>query len=110
MVPKALALSAQQQAQEAYTVLGMRGVCSADFIVPCTGKYPDVTIEKDAIPVFLEMNAIPGMTGTSLTPMAARVVGLSFEDLRNKFFRQQPQNEPNPTRKKSFVFHFFYYT
>ena len=81
MVPKPLALSAQKQAQEAYRVLGMRGVCRADFIVPCTGKHPNVTIEPDALPVFLEMNAIPGMTETSLTPMAARVVGLSFEDL-----------------------------
>ena len=44
-------------------------------------EHPNISIEKDAIPVFLEMNAIPG-TGTSLTPMAARVVGrLSFEDL-----------------------------
>lgn len=84
MVPKELALSAQKQAREAYTVLGMRGVCRADFIVPCTGKHPNVTIESDAIPVFLEMNAIPGMTGTSLTPMAARVVGLSFEDLTER--------------------------
>lgn len=81
MVPKDLALSAQMQAREAYTTLGMRGVCRADFIVPCKGKYPNVSIETDATPVFLEMNAIPGMTGTSLTPMAARVVGLSFEDL-----------------------------
>ena len=81
MVPKSIALSAQMQAQEAYTSLGMRGVCRADFIVPCTGKYPNVSVETDAVPVFLEMNAIPGMTGTSLTPMAARVVGISFEDL-----------------------------
>ena len=84
MVPRSLALSAQRQAMEAYTALGMRGVCRADFIVPCTGKHPNVSIESDAIPVFLEMNAIPGMTGTSLTPMAARVVGLSFEDLTER--------------------------
>ena len=59
----------------------MRGVCRADFIVPCTGKHPNVSIDMTDIPVFLEMNAIPGMTETSLTPMAARVIGLSFEDL-----------------------------
>jgi D-alanine-D-alanine ligase len=81
MVPRDLALSAQQQAAEAYTILGMRGICRADFIVPCTGKHPNVSVDPNAIPVFLEMNAIPGMTATSLTPMAANVVGLSFADL-----------------------------
>ena len=84
MVPRDLALSAQEQAREAYTVLGMRGVCRADFIVPCTGKHPNVSINRGAIPVFLEMNAIPGMTATSLTPMAANVVGLSFADLTER--------------------------
>ena len=69
---------------EAYTVLGMRGVCRADFIVPCTGKHPNVSVAPNAIPVFLEMNAIPGMTATSLTPMAANVVGISFADLTER--------------------------
>jgi D-alanine-D-alanine ligase len=30
---------------------------------------------------FLEMNTVPGMTGHSLVPMAAREAGLDFEDL-----------------------------
>jgi len=84
MIPRTLAEAAQSQAAEAYIALGMRGVCRADFIVPCTGKHPDVTFDQDSTPVFLEMNAIPGMTATSLTPMSANVIGLSFEDLTEK--------------------------
>jgi D-alanine-D-alanine ligase len=32
-------------------------------------------------PQVLEVNAIPGLTDTSLLPMAAEAAGLSFEDL-----------------------------
>jgi len=32
-------------------------------------------------PWLLEVNTVPGMTDHSLVPMAARVAGLSFEDL-----------------------------
>ena len=35
----------------------------------------------DRKPFLLEMNTSPGMTGHSLVPMAARVAGLSYEDL-----------------------------
>ena len=80
-IPKSLAKDAQEQAVIAFRKLGMHGVCRADFIVPCNGQYPNVTFESDVRPVFLEMNAIPGMTETSLTPMAANVTGLSFSDL-----------------------------
>ena len=83
MVPRSLALSAQRQAMEAYTALGMRGVCRADFIVPCTGKHPNVSIESDAIRISRN-ECHPQYDRTSLTPMAARVVGLSFEDLTER--------------------------
>ena len=33
---------------------------------------------------FLEVNTLPGMTGTSLVPKAAKAVGLSFNDLIGK--------------------------
>ena len=80
-IPRHLAIDAQKQALEAYHGLGMRGVCRADFIVPCVGNHPNISFEAGARPVFLELNAIPGMTETSLTPMAANVVGISFADL-----------------------------
>ncbi len=81
LIPKGVALDAQRQAVAAFHALGMRGVCRADFIVPCTGNHPHVSFEPTVRPVFLEVNAIPGMTETSLTPMAANVIGMSFPDL-----------------------------
>ncbi len=36
---------------------------------------------SDRRPFLLEMNTSPGMTGHSLVPMAARAVGLSYEQL-----------------------------
>ena len=41
----------------------------------------DVILDHNGIPQVLEMNTIPGMTPTSLLPMAARKMGLEFDDL-----------------------------
>lgn len=38
-------------------------------------------------PYFLEVNTLPGMTALSLTPMAAKVVGLSFADLLEQIIK-----------------------
>ena len=54
---------------EAYRSLGCRGLCRVDFMV--SGDRP----------VFLELNTLPGMTATSLSPMAAKQAGISFEAL-----------------------------
>jgi D-alanine-D-alanine ligase len=32
-------------------------------------------------PLLLEINTVPGMTGHSLVPMAARAVGIDFDEL-----------------------------
>ena len=37
--------------------------------------------KKEEIPYVLELNTSPGMTDTSLLPMAAEEAGMSFEDL-----------------------------
>jgi D-alanine-D-alanine ligase len=63
--------AAQAAAVAAYRAIGCRGLCRADFIVR----------HSDHVPVFLELNTLPGMTETSLSPMAAGQVGVSFEDL-----------------------------
>ncbi len=55
----------------AYRTLGCRGWGRADLIIRAT----------DRKPFLLEMNTSPGMTGHSLVPMAARAVGLGYEDL-----------------------------
>ncbi len=41
----------------------------------------DVMVDARDRPWLLEVNTVPGMTDHSLVPMAARVAGLSFEDL-----------------------------
>jgi D-alanine-D-alanine ligase len=41
----------------------------------------DFRLAPDGTPYCLEVNTIPGMTPTSLVPMAAKAVGLSFEDV-----------------------------
>lgn len=69
-LPDAVTQRAQAQAQAAYAALGLAGVARADFIV-----------DADGVPWFLEINTIPGMTATSLSPMAAGAVGVSFEAL-----------------------------
>jgi D-alanine-D-alanine ligase len=73
-VPAAIAdhhaTSAQRAAAAVYEALGCRGLCRADFMVPADGE-----------PVFLEINTIPGMTATSLSPMAAGHQGIPFDEL-----------------------------
>jgi D-alanine-D-alanine ligase len=41
----------------------------------------DLMIDSDGRPWVLEVNVAPGMTETSLLPMAAQAAGLSFEEL-----------------------------
>lgn len=69
-IPAHIAEDAQLQATRAFAALGLGGVARADFIV-----------DADGVPWFLEINTIPGMTATSLSPMAAAAEGMSFEDL-----------------------------
>ena len=69
-IPAPSAARAQRDAATAPPLLGLRGIARADFIVDQHGS-----------PWFLEINTIPGMTETSLSPMAAGEVGMSFGEL-----------------------------
>lgn len=69
-IPPQTAEAATRGAEAAYRGLGCRGLARADFIV-----------SSDGTPIFLEINTLPGMTATSLSPMAAGAQGMSFEDL-----------------------------
>ena len=60
----------QAAALKAFRVLGCRGWGRADVMLRPNGEF-----------FFLEMNTVPGMTGHSLVPMAARAAGMSFDDL-----------------------------
>lgn len=44
----------------------------------------DFILDENNIPFFLEINTIPGMTDLSLVPMAAKAVGMNFNELINK--------------------------
>jgi D-alanine-D-alanine ligase len=69
-LPGARERELRRQALEAFRVLGCRGWGRVDFLMDEAG---------DAY--FLEVNTSPGMTGHSLVPMAARAVGVSYEQL-----------------------------
>ncbi|HSF03647.1 MAG TPA: D-alanine--D-alanine ligase [Solirubrobacterales bacterium] len=57
-------------AARAYEALGCAGFARVDLM-----------LDADSVPQVLEANAIPGLTDTSLLPMAAEAAGLSFEEL-----------------------------
>lgn len=60
----------QQQALQAYRVLGCEGWGRVDLILDVAGEF-----------YFLEANTSPGMTNHSLVPMAARTAGIPFAEL-----------------------------
>src|SRR5574337_115690 len=57
-------------ARRAYEVLGCEGAVRVDFRITPRGR-----------PYVLEINTVPGMTETSLLPMAAAHVGIAYDDL-----------------------------
>jgi len=63
----------QEDAKRIYRRLGCEGVARADFIFDSAG-----------VPYFLEINTLPGMTGTSLVPKSAAVAGMNFGELVEK--------------------------
>lgn len=60
----------QKIALEAFNLLGGQGWGRVDFMVDAENE-----------PYFIELNSVPGMTTHSLVPMAAREMGLDFEQL-----------------------------
>jgi len=72
-VPEEVAEAAKEAALVAHRALRLRHLSRSDFIwVESKGLY------------ILETNTLPGMTETSLLPLAARVAGLSFAELVKK--------------------------
>jgi D-alanine-D-alanine ligase len=61
----------QELAVATYELLGCRGFARVDLMIE----------EGTGEPLVLEVNAIPGLTETSLLPMAAEAAGISFDDL-----------------------------
>ena len=74
IVPCGLPAGKERELQElclaAFRALGCRGWGRVDLMLSKRGR-----------PYLLEVNTSPGMTDHSLVPMAARAVGMSYEDL-----------------------------
>ncbi len=68
-----LAEELQDLAVRAYNALGARGWGRVDLML-----HQDARGDR---PYLLELNTSPGMTGHSLVPMAAKAIGVSYEDL-----------------------------
>ena len=69
-LPTELSRHVRELAVECCAVLGCRGVARVDF-----------RLSEDDEPMVLEVNTVPGMTPTSLVPMAAQAKGLSYDQL-----------------------------
>jgi len=69
-LPAELAAQVSDLGRRAAQVLGCRGVVRTDF-----------RLGADGVPYCLEVNTIPGMTPTSLVPMAAKAAGLSYDQV-----------------------------
>ena len=69
-LPQARELELRAQALEAFRVLGCCGWGRVDYLMDEQGQA-----------YFLEVNTSPGMTDHSLVPMAARVAGISYDEL-----------------------------
>jgi len=69
-LPAPLAERVGRLGLEAARVLGCRGVSRVDF-----------RLDRNDEPWCLEVNTIPGMTPTSLVPMAAKAIGMSYDQL-----------------------------
>ena len=72
-LPPDIATELARLAEKAYQALGCAGVARVDFRLDDTGQA-----------FCLEVNTIPGLTETSLVPMAARAAGIGYGDLVEK--------------------------
>src|SRR2546430_3389659 len=69
-IPEASRAAASDAAARAFTELGCSGMARVDIIVDAEGT-----------PWMLQVNTVPGLTGLSLLPDAARAAGISFDEL-----------------------------
>ena len=68
-LPHALLEKVRAIALKAHRLLGLSGYSRSDYII------------SGETPMLLEVNTLPGMTGTSLLPKAAAAVGLDYKAL-----------------------------
>ncbi|HEU4355790.1 MAG TPA: D-alanine--D-alanine ligase [Actinomycetota bacterium] len=71
-----LTSSVQAVAAQTFQALGQRDVSRADILIAADGS-----------PWVIDVNVSPGMTDTSLLPMAAQAAGIAFADLCERILR-----------------------
>jgi D-alanine-D-alanine ligase len=69
-IPRETSKYLQSLARKAFDALGCRAVARVDF-----------RLDRNGNPYLLEVNTIPGMTGTSLLPESAKVVNIDFKEM-----------------------------
>lgn len=89
-LPEALTQEIQRHAVNAYRALGCEGWGRIDVLVR----------ESDMRPFLLEVNTSPGMTTHSLVPMAARAIGIGYEDLCIEILRSARVKMGSKDKKK----------
>ncbi|MCM8784394.1 MAG: D-alanine--D-alanine ligase [Candidatus Omnitrophica bacterium] len=75
-INKIIQEKAQEQAIKAHHSLGCSGFSRVDMI-----------LNKESVPVVLEVNTIPGLTSRSLLPKAAQAMDISFPELCLKILK-----------------------
>ena len=75
-IDETLSRKIQDTALKVHNLLGCEVYSRVDFRLDKNNKF-----------WLLEINTLPGMTETSLFPMAAKVIGLNFEDLIDKIIK-----------------------
>ena len=82
-LPSAVTAEVQEVARRAYEALRCTGFARVDLM-----------LDGDSTPQVLEANAIPGLTDTSLFPMAADAAGLEFEELVSRIVELALRRSP----------------
>ncbi len=67
--------------EEVEQEIGRMALAAHEAMGLCTYSRSDFIVDDNDTVWFLEVNALPGMTPTSLVPQEAEAVGISFEDL-----------------------------
>ena len=81
-----VAAACESEAASAVRALGLRDVTRVDVIV-----------DRSGTPWVLEVNVSPGMTETSLVPMAAQAAGMSLPQLCRRILESaMARIEPSP--------------
>jgi len=82
-LPEATAARLAALGEAAFTALGCAGVARVDFRLTPEGE-----------PFCLEVNTIPGLTETSLVPMAAREAGMTYRELVERLVNAARDSRP----------------